>query len=64
MRTILFIIAKEFEPIFRNEMIFIIFILPFVQLLILSLVKLVLEVKAKFSYIDHDHSTASEMMVS
>jgi ABC-2 type transport system permease protein len=41
----------------------IIFILPFVQLLILSNAAS-FEVKIKFSYIDHDHSTASRELIS
>jgi ABC-2 type transport system permease protein len=61
MRTILFIIQKEFRQIFRNKaMLPIIFILPFVLLILSNAASF--EVKTKFSYIDHDHSTASRLI--
>ena len=57
MKTIGFIIQKEFKQIFRNKgMLPIIFIVPLVQLIILSNAA-TFEIKnIKFSYIDHDHS--------
>jgi ABC-2 type transport system permease protein len=65
MRTILFIIQKEFRQIFRNKaMLPFIFILPFVQLLILSNAASFEVKNIKFSYIDHDHSTASRELIS
>jgi ABC-2 type transport system permease protein len=42
----------------------IIFILPFVQLLILSNAASFEVKNIKFSYIDHDHSTASRELIS
>ena len=55
MNTILYIIQKEFRQIFRNKgMLPIIFVLPLIQLLILSNAA-TFEVKnIKFSYIDND----------
>ena len=65
MKTIVFIIQKEFRQIFRNKaMLPIIFVLPFVQLLILSNAAS-FEVKdIRFSYIDQDHSKASRELIS
>jgi ABC-2 type transport system permease protein len=65
MKTILFIIQKEFRQIFRNKgMLPIIFILPMVQLLILSNAASFEIKNIKFSYIDNDHSVASRELVS
>jgi ABC-2 type transport system permease protein len=65
MKTILFIIQKEFRQIFRNKaMLPIIFILPLVQLLILSNAANFEIKNIKFSYIDNDHSAASRELVS
>ena len=65
MRTIFYIIQKEFKQIFRNKgMLPIIFVLPLLQLVILSNAA-TFEVKnIKFSYIDHDRSAASRELVS
>lgn len=65
MKTILFIIQKEFRQIFRNKaMLPILFVLPFVQLLILSNAAS-FEVKdIRFSYINQDHSKASRELIS
>ena len=64
MKTLGFIIQKEFKQIFRNKaMLPIIFILPLIQLLILSNAA-TFEVKdVKFSFIDHDHSSMSRGLV-
>lgn len=64
MKTIGYIIQKEFRQIFRNKgMLPIIFIMPLFQLLILSNAA-TFEVKnIKFSYIDHDHSAVSRALV-
>lgn len=64
MRTILFIIQKEFRQIFRNKaMLPIIFVLPFVQLLILSNAASFEVKNIKFSYVDSDHSAASRELI-
>jgi ABC-2 type transport system permease protein len=64
MKTILYIIQKEFKQIMRNKgMLPVIFVLPLLQLLILSNAA-TFEVKnIKFSYIDHDKSTASTALI-
>jgi ABC-2 type transport system permease protein len=65
MKTILFIIQKEFKQIFRNKaMLPIIFVLPLVQLLILSNAASFEIKNIKFSYIDNDHSVASRELIS
>jgi ABC-2 type transport system permease protein len=65
MKTILFIIQKEFRQIFRNKaMLPIIFVLPFVQLLILSNAASFEVKNIKFSYVDNDHSATSRELVS
>ena len=65
MKTILFIIQKEFKQIFRNKsMLPIIFILPLMQLIILSNAASFEVKNIKFSYIDHDRSAASRELIS
>ena len=65
MRTILFIIQKEFKQIFRNKgMLPIIFVLPMIQLLILSNAASFEVKNIQFSYIDNDHSVASRALIS
>lgn len=65
MKTILFIIQKEFRQIFRNKgMLPIIFVLPLLQLLILSNAASFEIKNIRFSYIDNDHSVASRELVS
>lgn len=65
MRTILFIIQKEFKQIFRNKaMLPIIFVLPFIQLLVLSNAASFEVKNIKFSYVDNDHSAASRELIS
>jgi ABC-2 type transport system permease protein len=65
MKTILFIIQKEFRQIFRNKaMLPIIFVLPMVQLLILSNAASFEIKNIRFSYVDNDHSAASRELVS
>ncbi|MGV9004530.1 ABC transporter permease [Flavobacterium sp.] len=65
MKTILFIIQKEFKQIFRNKsMLPIIFILPLLQLVILSNAASFEVKNIKFSYVDHDHSAASRELIS
>lgn len=64
MKTILYIIQKEFKQIFRNKgMLPIIFVLPLLQLIILSNAA-TFEVKnIKFGYIDNDHTSTSRALV-
>jgi len=64
MRTILFIIQKEFKQIFRNKgMLPMIFAMPFLQLVILSNAA-TFEIKnIRFSYVDHDHSAYSRELI-
>ncbi len=65
MKTIVFIIQKEFRQIFRNKgMLPIIFVLPLLQLLILSNAASFEVKNIAFSYIDHDHSNASRDLIS
>ena len=65
MKTIVFIIQKEFRQIFRNKgMLPIIFVLPILQLLILSNAASFEVKNIAFSYIDHDHSNASRELIS
>ncbi len=64
MKTIGYIIQKEFKQIFRNKgMLPIIFVLPLLQLIILSNAA-TFEVKnIKFGYIDNDHSVSSRVLI-
>ena len=65
MKTIGYIIRKEFQQIFRNKgMLPIIFILPIIQLVILSNAA-TFEIKnIKFSYIDHDRTSVSRDLIN
>ncbi len=64
MKTIRYIIQKEFKQIFRNKgMLPIIFVLPLIQLVILSNAA-TFEVKnIKFSYIDNDKTSFSRALI-
>tara|TARA_R110001606_G_scaffold366868_1_gene522188 strand:- start:227 stop:1348 length:1122 start_codon:yes stop_codon:yes gene_type:complete len=64
MKIILYIIQKEFKQIFRNKgMLPIIFIMPIIQLVILSNAA-TFEVKnIKFGYIDNDRSSTSRALI-
>ncbi len=64
MKTIIYIIQKEFKQIFRNKaMLPIIFVLPIIQLVILSNAA-TFEVKdIKFSYIDNDRTSFSRQLI-
>ncbi|OFY62790.1 MAG: ABC transporter permease [Bacteroidetes bacterium RIFCSPLOWO2_02_FULL_36_8] len=65
MRTILYILQKEFIQIFRNRMMLpIIFVAPVVQLLILSNAATFEIRKANMVVVDSDHSILSREMVS
>ena len=64
MKVIGYIIRKEFKQIFRNKgMLPIIFMMPLIQLIILSNAA-TFEIKnIKFSYVDHDHSVYSRALI-
>ena len=64
MKTILFIIQKEFKQIFRNKgMLPIIFVLPLIQLLILSNAASFEVKNIPFSFVDNDHSKVSREFI-
>ena len=64
MKTIGYIIQKEFKQIFRNKgMLPIIFILPILQLVILSNAATYEVKNIKFAYIDYDHTSTSRALV-
>lgn len=65
MRIIGYIIQKEFKQIFRNKgMLPIIFILPILQLLILSNAATYEVKNIKFAFIDFDHSPSSRELIN
>ncbi|MBL0013542.1 MAG: ABC transporter permease [Flavobacterium sp.] len=65
MKTILFIIQKEFKQIFRDKgMLKIIFILPLIQLLVLSNAASFEVKNILFSYVDKDQSSSSRELIS
>lgn len=64
MKTIGYIIQKEFKQIFRNKgMLPIIFILPILQLVILSNAATYEVKNIKFAYIDYDHTSTSRALI-
>jgi len=65
MKTILYILQKEFRQIFRNKtMLPIIFVIPIVQLLILAFA-VTFEIKnINLVIVDQDHTVASRQLVS
>ena len=64
MKTIGYIIQKEFKQIFRNKgMLPIIFILPILQLVILSNAATYEVKNIKFAYIDSDHTSSSRALI-
>ncbi|WP_339916651.1 ABC transporter permease [Yeosuana marina] len=64
MKILGFIIQKEFKQIFRNKgMLPIIFIMPVVQLIILSNAATFDIKNIKFSYIDNDHTSVSRALI-
>ena len=65
MRTLRFLLQKEFRQIFRNKSLLpMIFVMPIIQLLIMPLAA-DYEVKNIFiSVVDHDHSTYSQLLTS
>ena len=64
MKTILFIVQKEFRQIFRNKgMLPIIFVLPLIQLLILSNAASFEVKNIAFSFVDNNHSEVSRALI-
>ena len=64
MKTLGFIIQKEFRQIFRNKaMLPIIFVMPLIQLIILANAATFDIKDIKFAYIDKDHSTSSRALL-
>ncbi|WNH12318.1 ABC transporter permease [Thalassobellus suaedae] len=64
MKTIFYIIQKEFKQIFRNKsMLPIIFIMPLFQLIILANAATFDIKNIKFAYIDNDHSSTSRALI-
>jgi ABC-2 type transport system permease protein len=65
MRSIRFLLEKEFRQIFRDKAILrIIFIMPMIQLLILPLAADYEMKNIKLSVVDHDHSSYSRQLVN
>jgi len=65
MRTLKFLLQKEFRQIFRNRALLpLIFIVPIVQLLILPLAADYEIKNISISIVDHDHSACSQQLVS
>jgi ABC-2 type transport system permease protein len=65
MRTLKFLLQKEFRQIFRNPSIIrIIFVMPVIQLLILPWAADYEIKNVKLSVIDHDHSSYSQKLIS
>lgn len=65
MRTIKFLLQKEFKQIFRNRSILvIIMVMPVMQLLILPLAANYEVKNINLSVVDHDHSSFSQKLIS
>lgn len=65
MRTIRFLLKKEFLQIFRNKsMLPIIFVMPVIQLLILSFAATYELKEVQFSVVDRDQSVSSRQLIS
>lgn len=65
MRTLLYLLRKEFQQIRRNPAIIrIIFIMPAIQLLILPLAADYEVKNVNLSIVDHDHSTYSRQLIA
>jgi ABC-2 type transport system permease protein len=65
MRTIRFLLEKEFRQIFRNRAILLlIIVMPVMQLIILPLAANYEVKNINLSVVDHDHSTYSQMLIS
>lgn len=65
MRTLKFLLKKEFKQIFRNKSLLpMIFVAPIIQLLILPLAADYEVKNINISIVDHDHSTYSQKLIS
>ena len=65
MRTIKFLLRKEFKQIFRNHTILVmIMVMPVMQLLILPLAANYDVKDINLSVVDHDHSSFSQKLIS
>jgi ABC-2 type transport system permease protein len=65
MRTILFLLQKEFRQIFRDKtMVAIILMVPVVQLMILPLAANYEVKNINLAIVDHDHSTYSQKLIA
>src|SRR4030095_6951227 len=65
MRTLLFLLQKEFRQIFRDPAILrIIFVVPMIQLFILPRAADYEMKNIKLAVVDHDHSQYSQQLVS
>src|SRR5690606_13517745 len=65
MRTLKFLLRKEFKQIFRNKALLpLIFVVPIVQLLILPLAADYEVKNINISIVDYDHSTYSQQLIS
>jgi len=65
MRTLRFLLQKEFIQIFRNKsMLPVIFLMPIIQLLIMPLAANYEVKNINISIVDHDHSTYSQKLIS
>lgn len=65
MRTIKFLLQKEFRQIFRNRTILImIMVIPVIQLIILPLAANYEVKNINLSVVDHDHSSFSQQLIS
>ncbi len=64
MRTLRFLLQKEFRQIFRNPAILrIIFVMPMIQLIVLPLAADYEVKNIKLAVVDHDHSTYSQQLI-
>lgn len=65
MRTLKFLLQKEFKQVFRNKALLpLIFVVPIIQLLILPLAADYEVKNINISIVDHDHSTFSRNLIS
>ncbi len=65
MRTLRFLLQKEFIQIFRNKALLpMIFVMPIIQLLIMPLAANYEVKNINISIVDHDHSTYSQKLIS
>lgn len=65
MRTLKFLLQKEFKQIFRNKALLpLIFVVPIIQLLILPMAADYEVKNINISIVDHDHSTYSQQLIS